>query len=99
IGNKEQLYKIDELFHDYNVNPNPVLIIGAGKVGLAAAESLHKHGVLVNVVDKDPEVCKKVIPFCNQVFSGDAADYQLLKKAGILEAPSVLISTHDDTMN
>ncbi len=53
----------------------------------------------MNVVDKDPEVCKKVSPFCNQVFSGDASDYQLLKRAGILEAPSVLLSTHDDTMN
>src|SRR5690606_1253795 len=30
---------------------------------------------------------------------GDASDYQLLKKAGILEAPSVLLSTHDDTTN
>lgn len=99
IGNKEQLHNIDALFHDYEVNPNPVLLIGAGKVGFAAAESLHKNGVLVNVVDKDPEVCKKVIPFCNQVFSGDASDYQLLKRAGILEAPSVLLSTHDDTTN
>ncbi|OBX22109.1 MULTISPECIES: potassium channel family protein [Bizionia] len=99
IGNKEQLNKIDELFLDYNVNPNPVLLIGAGKVGLAAAQSLHKNGVLVNVIDKDPEICKKVSPFCNEVFIGDAADYQLLKKAGILEAPSVLLTTHDDTMN
>jgi len=99
IGNKEQLNKIDELFLDYNVNPNPVLLIGAGKVGLAAAQSLHKNGVLVNVIDKDPEICKKASPFCNEVFIGDAADYQLLKKAGILEAPSVLLTTHDDTMN
>src|SRR5690606_37670120 len=56
IGNKEQLNKIDALFLDYNINPNPVLLIGAGKVGLAAVKSLHKKGVLVNVVDKDPKV-------------------------------------------
>jgi len=99
IGHKEQLQNIDELFHDYDVNPHPVLLIGAGRVGLAAAKSLHKNGVLVNVVDKDPEVCKKVTPFCNKVFLGDASDYHLLKSAGILEAPSVLLSTHDDTMN
>ncbi len=99
IGNKEQLNNIDELFHDYAINPNPVLVIGAGRVGLAAAESLQKNGISVNVVDKDPQVCKKARPFCNQVFEGDASDYKLLKKAGILEAPSVLLSTHDDTMN
>ena len=99
IGNKKQLDSVDELFLDYNVNPNPVLLIGGGRVGSAAAESLHENGVLVNVVDKDPEVCKKVSPFCNQVFTGDASDYELLTKAGILEAPSVLLSTHDDTIN
>jgi len=99
IGNKEQLHNVDDLFDDFQVNPNPVLLIGGGRVGLAAAESLHKNGVMVNVVDKDPEVCKKVSPFCNQVFAGDAADYELLKRAGILDAPSVLLSTHDDTMN
>ncbi|TDU40342.1 Trk K+ transport system NAD-binding subunit [Gelidibacter sediminis] len=99
IGHKEQLQNIDELFHDYDVNPHPVLLIGAGRVGLAAATSLHQNGVLVNVVDKDPEVCKKVSPYCNKVFLGDASDYHLLKSAGILEAPSVLLSTHDDTMN
>lgn len=99
IGNKEQLHSIDELFHDYNVNPNPILLIGGGSVGLAAAESLHKNGILVNVIDKDPEISKKLKPYCNEVFTGKASDYELLKKAGILEAPSVLLSTHDDTMN
>ncbi|RFN57797.1 potassium channel family protein [Marixanthomonas ophiurae] len=99
IGNKEQLQSVDEIFLDYNVNPNPVLLIGGGRVGSAAAESLHKNGILVNVVDVDPEICEKVRPFCNQVFAGKASDYELLKKAGILEAPSVLLTTHDDTMN
>ena len=99
IGNKEQLHSIDELFHDYNVSPNPILLIGGGSVGLAAAESLHKNGILVNVIDKDPEISKKLKPYCNEVFTGKASDYELLKKAGILEAPSVLLSTHDDTMN
>lgn len=99
IGNKEQLHNIDELFHDYNVNPNPVLLIGGGRVGLAAAETLHKNGVLINIIDQDSEVCKNAIPFCNEVFTGKASDYELLKRAGILEAPSVLLSTHDDTMN
>lgn len=99
LGNKDQLNSIDELFLYYDVNPNPVLLIGGGKVGLAAAESLHKNGVLVNLIDKDPEICKKASHVCNKVFAGRASDYELLKKAGILEAPSVLLSTNDDTMN
>ena len=99
IGNKNQLQSIDELFLDYNINSNPVLLIGGGKVGLAAAESLHKNDILVNLIDKDPEICKKASPFCNKVFAGRASDYKLLKKAGILKAPSILLSTNDDTMN
>ncbi|HBY66658.1 MAG TPA: potassium transporter TrkA, partial [Flavobacteriaceae bacterium] len=99
IGNKEQLQSIDELFENYLVNPNPVLLIGGGRVGLSAARSLHKNGVLVNLIDKDPDVCKKVKPYCNKVFTGKASDYELLKEAGILEAPSILLSTHEDAMN
>ncbi|RMA64781.1 potassium channel family protein [Ulvibacter antarcticus] len=99
IGSKEQFRSIDELFHDYNINPNPVLLIGGGRVGLAAAKSLHKNGILVNLIDKDPEICKKASHICNKVFTGRASDYDLLTKAGILEAPSILLSTNDDSMN
>ncbi|RKS53761.1 Trk K+ transport system NAD-binding subunit [Gillisia mitskevichiae] len=99
IGNKEQLQSIDEIFYDHKINPNPVLVIGGGKVGLAAIELLNKNNVVVNLIDKDPEICEKARHVCNKVFAGRASDYELLKKAGILEAPSVLLSTNDDTMN
>lgn len=99
IGNKEQLQSIDELFYAHVPNPNPVLVIGGGKVGSAAAESLYNNGISVNLIDREPELSKKVKRFCNKVFVGKASDYQLLKKAGILEAPAVLLSTHDDAMN
>lgn len=99
IGNKQQLKSTDVLFKKYTPNPNPVLLIGGGKVGLAAAESLYRSGISVNLIDRESEPCKKVKPFCNKVFVGKASDYQLLKKAGIMEAPAVLLSTHDDAMN
>lgn len=99
IGTEPQLQKIDELFHDYNVNPNPVLVIGAGKVGMAASEALNKKGIPVNLIDKDPAACKKISHLCNQVFTGMASDYDLLNEAGIQNAPSILLSTNDDTMN
>lgn len=99
IGKKEQLHRIDEVFDDSLANSNPVVLIGGGKVGSAAAESLHKNGVLVNLIDIDPELSKKARPFCNKVIVGKASDYDLLKEAGIMEAPSVILSTHDDAMN
>lgn len=99
IGNEVQLQNIDELFLDYDVNPNPVLVIGGGRVGMAAAAALNKKGILVNLIEQDPKICRKVSHFCNKVFEGLASDYDLLKEAGILEAPSILLSTNDDTMN
>lgn len=99
IGNQEQFHSIDELFQDYNINPNPVLIIGGGRVGMAAAESLKKNNILVNLIDKDPALCQRASEICHKVFTGRASDYELLKEAGILQAPSVLLTTNDDTMN
>lgn len=99
IGNKKQLQSIDAIFEDSPVNPHPVLLIGGGRVGAAAAECLFRNGVSVNLIDKNPILCKKLKTYCNDVFVGKASDYELLKEAGIMEAPSVLLSTHDDAMN
>ncbi len=99
IGDEDQLQSIDELFHNYDVNPYPVLVIGGGRVGTAAAEALNKNGILVNLIDKDPIVCKKISHLCKNVFVGTASDYDLLKEAGINETPSVMLTTNDDTMN
>jgi Trk K+ transport system NAD-binding subunit len=35
----------------------------------------------------------------DRLFHGDAADRRVLEEAGIMEAPSVLLTTHDDAMN
>ncbi len=99
IGKEEQLHNIDELFYDYPVNPHPVVLIGGGRVGAAAAESLFRNGIEVNLIDQNPRHSGKVKPFCKNVFVGKASDYEVLKKAGIMEAPSVLLSTNDDAMN
>ena len=99
MGNHDQLNSIDGLFRDYPANPNPVVIIGGGRVGSAAAQALHKSGIAVNLIDRDPVLGKKAKPYCKNVFVGKASDYELLKRAGIMEAPSVLLSTHDDAMN
>lgn len=99
IGNKAQLSSIDELFFQLPDNPNPVVLIGGGSVGSAAAESLYKNGISVNLIDQDPILSRKARPFCQNVYVGKASDYELLKEAGIMEAPSVLLSTHDDAMN
>ena len=99
IGTEAQLGAADELLAIYNANPNPVVVIGGGRVGTAAIESLHRRGIPVHLVERRGELIPRSAPRCERTFEGDASDYQLLEAAGILEAPSVVITGHDDAMN
>lgn len=73
----------------------PVMIIGCGRVGRAAAWSLHNGRRAYTVVDK---TAKKGFVKSHLVV-GDAADLDVLEKAGIRLASSVIITTHDDDTN
>lgn len=73
----------------------PIVIIGCGRVGLVAARQLDRSGRHYTVVDKKPKT-GFVKP---HLVEGDAADINVLEKAGLREAPSVIITTHDDDTN
>lgn len=72
-----------------------MVILGCGRVGLAAARQLHASGREYSIVDKNPK--PRVLK--EHMVVGDAADLDVLEKAGIRTAPSVLITTHDDDTN
>ena len=76
-----------------------VVIIGAGKVGQAAARALQRKGLTVHAVDRTTQALDTLQGFVDQAYAGDAADRLLLQKAGINEAASVLLTTNDDAMN
>ncbi|MEM6327365.1 MAG: NAD-binding protein [Bacteroidota bacterium] len=99
IGAEAQLDLLNEVLAIYDVNPNPVVVIGGGHVGRAVSQSLKRRGVPVHVVEREASNCGKASPVCTRVFRGDAADYDLLCEAGILEAPSVVVTTNDDATN
>lgn len=99
MGNEDQLEELNGLFFIYGFNPNPILIVGGGTVGSAAAKALKQLDIPVHVVEQDAVLCDRIASTCQRVFPGNAADYDLLKQAGVLEAPSVLLTTNDDAMN
>lgn len=76
-----------------------VLVIGAGKVGQAAARALARKGLTVHAIDRGTQALESLAPFADEIFTGDAADRQLLEQAGIQRASSVLLTTNDDAMN
>jgi Trk K+ transport system NAD-binding subunit len=99
IGTAEQLDELNEVLVIYNVNTHPVIVLGGGKVGRAAARALTERGIRVHMVEKDPVYAERGQELVNRMFIGDAADRAVLDAAGIAEAPSILLTTHDDAMN
>ena len=94
-GSVDQLRAYDELVSIYHVSDKPVIIIGAGRVGRAAAKSLSERHIDYRIIDKDP----KRIRDEEKYILGDAADHEVLYKAGLEEAHTVLITTHSDDVN
>jgi Trk K+ transport system NAD-binding subunit len=99
MGSSDQLDELDMMLAIYDVNPNPVLLIGGGMVGSAAARALRDRNVPVHLVERDARRCRQLRSVCTRVFHGDASEYSLLHKAGIDKAPSVLLTTNDDAAN
>ncbi len=94
-GSRDQFDAYDEAFLIYNVSVKPVVILGAGRVGQAAASALSARGVEWRMVDRVPGL----VSDASRAVVGDAADPEVLKEAGLHEAPAVLITTHDDSLN
>ena len=99
IGTPEQIAELDEVLVIYDANPNPVLIVGGGKVGRAAAAALKRREIPVHIVERNPELEPQIASIPDRLFLGDAADRSVLDAAGIAETPCVLLTTHDDAMN
>lgn len=98
-GLASQMAALDALLPARQTPVVPVLVIGAGKVGQAAAFALKRKGLPVHVIDRDAGPLAGLATRVDRVFSGDAADRRLLERAGIEQAPSVLLTTNDDAMN
>jgi Trk K+ transport system NAD-binding subunit len=99
VGQEEQVTALDAMFVIYAHNDNPVLILGGGKVGRAAARALRQREIQVHVVEANPALEPYLKTICDRVFIGDAADRDLLREAGIGRAPSVVLTANDDATN
>ncbi|MEN8158545.1 MAG: NAD-binding protein [Myxococcota bacterium] len=94
-GTRETLFRYDELFCIYNVANAPVVILGGGRVGRATARALAAREIDYRIVEKVPGLVRDQ----SRLVVGNAADLEVLKQAGIDEAPTVIITPHDDDLN
>ncbi len=94
-GNAKQMHRYNELFCIYNVSGAPVVILGGGRVGRATARALATRGMDYRIVEQLPER----VSDAERTVVGNAAELDVLKRAGIEEAPTVVVTTHDDDLN
>lgn len=93
-GSAEQLSNYDRNYGHDPERQAPVLILGGGRVGCASAHVLEERSIDYRIIEKDHAVTGN-----GRYIYGSAADIKTLVRAGIDEAPSVLITTHDDPTN
>jgi Trk K+ transport system NAD-binding subunit len=94
-GSESQLDLYDQHFGTLPASQGPVLILGGGRVGKAAAEILEVHGIAYRIIERH----RRLVPEDERFVLGNAADIETLNRAGIDEAPSIIITTHDDHTN
>jgi Trk K+ transport system NAD-binding subunit len=94
-GSPEQLVEYDSKYGQYEKSDQPVLILGGGRVGRAAAEALRERGMEYLIIEKNPKLSRDR----KRYIQGNASDINTLKRAGIDTAPTIIITTHDDATN
>ena len=99
VGTPKQMSELNGLLQLPHAHDEPILVIGGGKVGHAATRALKRKGIPVHVLERDERAHDRLAGICDQYFVGDAADREALMRAGLQNAPSVLLTTNDDAMN
>ena len=94
-GSREQLDQYDSLFCIYKSTDKPVIIIGGGRVGRAVGAALKRQEISFCIVERQEARIRNPEDYV----LGDAAELEVLLKAGIEDCASVVVTTHDDDMN
>ena len=94
-GSQEQLDAYDQLFAQERTIDGPVVIIGGGRVGRAAGRALDAAGLDFRIIEQVPDRARDP----ERSVVGDAADLDVLERAGFARSPAVMITTHDDDLN
>lgn len=90
----EQLEKYNAQYSS-TASTAPVVIIGGGHVGQGVARELEALGLDYRIVEQQPEVISNP----EKCVLGNAAELEVLEKAGIMRASTAIITTHSDDIN
>lgn len=95
-GTPEQLRQYNAWVGADDKASAPVLILGGGRVGRQAiASTLAKRSIAHCIVEHCPDLGQ-----ASSVYViGNAEEEEVLRTAGIMDAPAVVATTHDDDLN
>lgn len=78
-----------------NEGRSNVVLVGGGRVGRATARALEEAKIAWTIIELLPER----VQYPDKTIVGDASEFELLVKAGLHEAGTVIITTRDDDTN
>ncbi|MBX3423444.1 MAG: NAD-binding protein [Pirellulaceae bacterium] len=94
-GTRADLDEYDALFCVYGKEESSVIIIGGGRVGRAAGRELLNKDIEYHIIDHNPQRIRNP----QHYVLGDAAELEVLERAGIRDCSTVIITSHDDDVN
>ncbi len=94
-GFEEHITQYNQIYHPKDTNTVRAIIIGGGRVGRAVAKSLAERHISYTIVEKRTDRIRGDLEY----LLGDGAEIEVLERAGIREATSIIITTRDDDMN
>jgi monovalent cation:H+ antiporter-2, CPA2 family len=71
------------------------IVVGHGRVGQVVCELLETHRVPFLATDRDPAAVAEFRRRGREVYYGDATNLAFLKGCGLMEAPAVIVTIHD----
>jgi voltage-gated potassium channel len=94
-GSTADISRYNDQFARLQVVNEPVIIVGGGRVGRATGRWLAARSQDYRIVEQLPERIRDP----DKYVLGNAAELDVLVRAGIKEAPAVVITSHDDDTN
>ena len=94
-GTQDQIDAYNDAYGHGGDDQTHVVVVGGGRVGRATAVALENQDIDWTIIEK----LEERVQFPDRTLVGDASEFELLVKAGLHEASSVIITTHDDDTN